>query len=274
MKYDISPLRDKVKCVLKDKVERARERQMGYKLLILRVGDNKADISYENSIKKSAESVGIEVEVSTFAELVTESEIIAEIKRGNLDDKIGGILLFHPLPKHLDADSIDSAIDSDKDIDCLSPSNQWKVFTSNGSIYPATAKSALLIAKDMMDLKGKRVLIINRSMVIGKPLAMMMLDENATVTIGHSKTQSIPELAKGFDLVVYGTGQCQWVDESFVSKDQCIIDCGIAFTEEGKMVGDVNFDRVVDEVNYVTSVPGGVGSLTNLLLLDNMFQHK
>lgn len=274
MKYDISPLRDKVKCVLKDKVERARERQMGYKLLILRVGDNKADISYENSIKKSAESVGIEVEVSTFAELVTGSEIIAEIKRGNLDDKIGGILLFHPLPKHLDADSIDSAIDSDKDIDCLSPSNQWKVFTSNGSIYPATAKSALLIAKDMMDLKGKRVLIINRSMVIGKPLAMMMLDENATVTIGHSKTQSIPELAKGFDLVVYGTGQCQWVDESFVSKDQCIIDCGIAFTEEGKMVGDVNFDRVVDEVNYVTSVPGGVGSLTNLLLLDNMFQHK
>lgn len=274
MKYDISPLRDKVKCVLKDKVERARERQMGYKLLILRVGDNKADISYENSIKKSAESVGIEVEVSTFAELVTESEIIAEIKRGNLDDKIGGILLFHPLPKHLDADTIDSAIDSDKDIDCLSPSNQWKVFTSNGSIYPATAKSALLIAKDMMDLKGKRVLIINRSMVIGKPLAMMMLDENATVTIGHSKTQSIPELAKGFDLVVYGTGQCQWVDESFVSKDQCIIDCGIAFTEKGKMVGDVNFDRVVDEVNYVTSVPGGVGSLTNLLLLDNMFQHK
>lgn len=274
MKYDISPLRDKVKCVLKDKVERARERQMGYKLLILRVGDNKADISYENSIKKSAEGVGIEVEVSTFAELVTESEIIAEIKRGNLDDKIGGILLFHPLPKHLDADSIDSAIDSDKDIDCLSPSNQWKVFTSNGSIYPATAKSALLIAKDMMDLKGKRVLIINRSMVIGKPLAMMMLDENATVTIGHSKTESIPELAKGFDLVVYGTGQCQWVDESFVSKDQCIIDCGIAFTEEGKMVGDVNFDRVVDEVNYVTSVPGGVGSLTNLLLLDNMFRHK
>lgn len=274
MKYDISPLRDKVKCVLKDKVERARERQMGYKLLILRVGDNKADISYENSIKKSAESVGIEVEVSTFAELVTESEIIAEIKRGNLDDKIGGILLFHPLPKHLDADTIDSAIVSDKDIDCLSPSNQWKVFTSNGSIYPATAKSALLIAKDMMDLKGKRVLIINRSMVIGKPLAMMMLDENATVTIGHSKTESIPELAKGFDLVVYGTGQCQWVDESFVSKDQCIIDCGIAFTEEGKMVGDMNFDRVVDEVNYVTSVPGGVGSLTNLLLLDNMFQHK
>lgn len=274
MKYDISPLRDKVKCVLKDKVERARERQMGYKLLILRVGDNKADISYENSIKKSAESVGIEVEVSDFAELVTEAEIISEIKRGNLDDKIGGILLFHPLPKHLDADAIDSTIDSDKDIDCLSPSNQWKVFTSNASIYPATAKSALLIAKDMMDLKGKRVLIINRSMVIGKPLAMMMLDENATVTIGHSKTESIPELAKGFDLVVYGTGQCQWVDESFVSKDQCIIDCGIAFTEEGKMVGDVNFDRVVDEVNYVTSVPGGVGSLTNLLLLDNMFQHK
>lgn len=274
MKYDISPLRDKVKCVLKDKVERARERQMGYKLLILRVGDNKADISYENSIKKSAESVGIEVEVSDFAEMVTEAEIISEIKRGNLDDKIGGILLFHPLPKHLDAYGIDSVIDSDKDIDCLNPSNQWKVFTSNASIYPATAKSALLIAKDMMDLKGKRVLIINRSMVIGKPLAMMMLDENATVTIGHSKTESIPELAKGFDLVVYGTGQCQWVDESFVSKDQCIIDCGIAFTEEGKMVGDVNFDRVVDEVNYVTSVPGGVGSLTNLLLLDNMFQHK
>lgn len=274
MKYDISPLRDKVKYILQDKVDRARERKVGYKLLILRVGDNPADISYENSIKKSAESVGIDVEVESFAELATESEIITEIKRGNLDEKIGGILLFHPLPKHLDAVAIDSVIDSDKDIDCLSPSNQWKVFTSKASIYPATAKSALLIAKDMMDLKGKRVLIINRSMVIGKPLAMMMLDENATVTIGHSKTESIPELAKDFDLVVYGTGQGRWVDESFVTKDQCIIDCGIAFTEEGKMVGDVDFERVVDAAEYVTSVPGGVGSLTNLLLLDNMFLHK
>lgn len=271
MKYDVSHLREDLLKQLKEKVERAKKRQIGYKLLILRVGDKKADISYEKSLKKSADRVGIEVEVSDFAEFATESEIISEIKRGNLDDTIGGMILFHPLPKHLDARVLDSLIDPDKDIDCLTPANQWAVFTSKAKIYPATAKSALLIAKDMLDLKGKRALIVNRSMVIGKPLAMMLLQEDATVTVAHSKTENLPELAKTYDLVVYGTGNPQWVDASFVSENQCLIDCGIAFTEEGKMVGDVDFDDVVDRAGYLTSVPGGVGSLTNLLLLDNMF---
>ncbi|MDY3118595.1 MAG: bifunctional 5,10-methylenetetrahydrofolate dehydrogenase/5,10-methenyltetrahydrofolate cyclohydrolase [Peptoniphilus sp.] len=271
MKFDVVHLRKKLLDELAKKALCARKREVGYKLLILRVGDKKADISYENSIKKSAEKVGIDVEVSTFPELVTESEILSEITRGNLDERIGGILLFHPLPKHLDAAMIDGAISEDKDIDCLSPLNQWKVFTGKGKIYPATAKSACMIADAMGELKGKRVLIINRSMVIGKPLAMMLLDKNATVTIGHSKTEGIEQLARNYDIVVYGTGQSCWVNGDFVSAKQCIIDCGIAFDEKGNMTGDVDFDDVVDKVRYVTSVPGGVGSLTNLLLLDNMY---
>ncbi|MDD7363118.1 MAG: bifunctional 5,10-methylenetetrahydrofolate dehydrogenase/5,10-methenyltetrahydrofolate cyclohydrolase [Peptoniphilus sp.] len=272
MKYDLSHLRDDLLMQLQEKVARARERQVGYKLLVLRVGDKKSDISYENAIKKSAERVGVEVEASDFAELATESEIVSEIKRGNLDNTIGGILLLQPLPEHLDAYTLNSLIDHDKDVDCLTPANQWKIFTGKGTIFPATAKSALLIAKDMMSLEGKKVLIVNRSMVIGKPLAMMLLDENATVTIAHSKTENISALARDYDIVVYGTGQPEWVDASFVSEDQSIIDCGIAFNDDGKMVGDVDFEAVKDRVKHVTSVPGGVGSLTNLLLLDNMFK--
>lgn len=136
---------------------------------------------------------------------------------------------------------------------------------------PATAKSAAMIAQAMGELEGKRVLIINRSMVIGKPLAMMLLDINATVTIAHSRTKNIPALAREHDVVIYGTGQSCWVDEAFVSEGQWIIDCGIAFDDKGQMTGDVDFDAVVNKVEYITSVPGGVGSLTNLLLLDNMF---
>lgn len=271
MKFDVSPLREQLLDDLTKKVAVAKERGIGYKLLILRVGDKKADISYENSIKKSAEKVGIDVEVTAFADTAGESEILSEVNRGNRDARIGGILIFHPLPKHLDAEAIDGAIQPEKDIDCLSPLNQWRIFTGQGKIMPATAKSALMIAEAMGELEGKRVLIINRSMVIGKPLAMMLLDKNATVTVGHSRTKDIPGLAKDYDVVVYGTGQSRWVTADFVGDDQCIIDCGIAFDEDGKLTGDVDFDAVVDKAHLVTSVPGGVGSLTNLLLLDNMF---
>ena len=271
MKFDVSGIRKKLLDELSTKAAFAKEREVGYKLLILRVGDNPADISYERAIIKSAENVRIPVEVSTFPELVTESEILSEVTRGNMDERFGGILIFHPLPGHLDAEAIDAAIQPEKDIDCLSPINQWRIFKGKGTMMPATAKSAAMIAEAMGELEGKRVLIINRSLVIGKPLAMMLLDKNATVTIGHSRTKDIPALAREHDIVVYGTGQSRWVGADFVSEGQWIIDCGIAFDDSGKMTGDVDFDAVVDKAQYVTSVPGGVGSLTNLLLLDNMF---
>lgn len=271
MKFDVSPLREKLLEDLKKKVALAKEREIGDKLLILRIGDKKADISYENAIKKSAESVGMEVAVTVFDEGASEGDVLREVERGNKDGRVGGILIFHPLPKHFDAMAIDRAIVPEKDIDCLSPLNQWKIFTGQGKMMPATAKSALMIAEAMGDLEGKRVLIINRSMVIGKPLAMMLLDKNATVTLGHSRTKNIPQLAKDYDVVVYGTGQSRWVTADFVDEGQCIIDCGIAFDKKGKLTGDVDFDEVVDKAHLVTSVPGGVGSLTNLLLLDNMF---
>ena len=271
MKFDVTGMRKELLEELSKKATFAKEREAGYKLLILRIGDNPADISYEKAIMKTAQSVGIPVEVSTFPELVTESEVLSEVMRGNMDERFGGILIFHPLPGHLDAEAIDGAIQPEKDIDCLNPINQWKVFKGKGAMMPATAKSAATIAEAMGELEGKRVLIINRSMVIGKPLAMMLLDKNATVTVGHSRTKDIPALAREHDIVVYGTGQSRWVGADFVSEGQWIIDCGIAFDDTGKMTGDVDFDAVVDKAEYVTSVPGGVGSLTNLLLLDNMF---
>lgn len=271
MKFDVTGMRKELLEELSKKAAFAKEREAGYKLLILRIGDNPADISYEKAIMKTAESVGIPVEVSTFPELVTESEVLSEVMRGNMDERFGGILIFHPLPGHLDAEAIDGAIQPEKDIDCLSPINQWRIFKGKGAMMPATAKSAATIAEAMGELEGKRVLIINRSMVIGKPLAMMLLDKNATVTVGHSRTKNIPALAREHDIVVYGTGQSRWVGADFVSEGQWIIDCGIAFDDAGKMTGDVDFDAVVDKAEYVTSVPGGVGSLTNLLLLDNMF---
>ena len=152
MKFDVSPLREQLLGDLTKKVAVAKERRIGYKLLILRVGDKKADISYENSIKKSAEKVGIDVEVTAFADTAGESEILSEVNRGNRDESIGGILIFHPLPKHFDVEAIDSAIQPEKDIDCLSPLNQWKIFTGQGKIMPATAKSALMIAEAMGEL--------------------------------------------------------------------------------------------------------------------------
>lgn len=271
MRFGVTELREEILASLKEKARAARNEEKGYILSIHRVGENQPDLAYERGLKKSAQSAGIDVDVHCYPEDVETEALLEGIRRDNENPAVGGILVFHPLPDTVDSGAVDAAVAIEKDIDCLHPDNQRKVYAGGGVLYPATAKSALAIAEAMGPLEGKRALIVNRSMVIGKPLAMMLLDKNATVTIAHSRTRNLEEEAKRADLVVYATGKSRWINERFVREGQWIVDCGIAFDENGKMTGDVDTEAVEKIVEYVTPVPGGVGSLTNLLLLENMF---
>jgi methylenetetrahydrofolate dehydrogenase (NADP+)/methenyltetrahydrofolate cyclohydrolase len=241
-------------------------------LAILRLGQNPSDISYEKSIIKACEKIGIKSTVYEKESSLTTEELIKFMDELNNDNTISGILLFRPLPKHIDEEQIRNSINPAKDVDCMHPLNLAKIFEGNMEGFsPCTPKAAMeIMLYNEIPLEGKDVVVINRSMVVGKPLAMMLLEKNATVTICHSRTKNLEELTKRADVVVTALGRAKHFGEKYFTKDSIIIDVGVSLTEEGKLSGDVDYDNVVDMVNKITPVPGGVGSVTTTILLDQV----
>lgn len=243
------------------------------RLAILRVGERPDDIAYESRILKNCESVGIEAEVVYVENNIDMDSFMEVLEKLNDEPNIHGILIFRPLPKQLNMEQISKAIKPEKDIDCMSPINTEKIFEGDTSgILPCTPEAVIEILKYYKyELTGKNVAIVNRSMVLGRPLAMLFLNENATVTICHSKTKSLPGITAKADIFVSGVGRGNFFGPQYFSKEAIVVDVGINFEDE-KICGDVDFDTVSDHVAAITPVPGGIGTVTSMILLNHVIK--
>lgn len=239
---------------------------------IIRVGSRPDDVYYENSIIKNCDAIGIETKTYTLDLNVEMPEFTELLSRVNTDKTVHGILIFRPLPKQLDEDVIKHLINPNKDIDCMNPLNLVKVFAGDMSgLVPCTPDAVMeTLRYYQIPLQGATTVIMGRSLVVGKPLSMMFLQENATVTICHSKTKNMSDIAKKADIVVAAMGRAKMIDSKYVSENSIVIDVGINDAGDGKMCGDVDYDSVCGKVKAITPVPGGVGSVTTTILLKHV----
>jgi len=237
-------------------------------LAIIRVGERPEDISYEKSAVKRCESVGVTVKVFALPAGVKQEELLAAIDQVNRDAGIHGVLLFRPLPGHIDADLIRNALSMEKDIDGIGDMALAGVFTGKSRGFaPCTAGACLEILDYYgYSLKGKRVTVVGRSLVIGRPIAMMLLARDATVTICHTRTVDLPAVCRSADIVVAAAGKAGVVGKGCFTPGQVIIDVGVNFDGNGKMRGDVDFQEAEPIVAAITPVPGGVGAMTSSVL--------
>lgn len=242
-------------------------------LAIVRVGENPSDIAYENGALKKAKKVGVQTEKFICSADIDEDDLIAVIESINQNQSIDGILLLQPLPSHIDGERVRNAIAPEKDLDCISDGALGRFFTGKDAFAPCTAESCMEILRYYnIPIEEKKAVVIGRSMVIGKPVALMLLKRNATVTICHTKTpkEELVKLCREADIIVAAAGKAGAVTAEMTSPGQTVIDVGINFTEEGKMVGDAAFEEVSQIVDNITPVPGGVGSVTTTLLMKHL----
>lgn len=265
---------DKIKEKMKSDIEELKKNGKVPTLGIVRLGDNPDDISYERSIIKNCEKIGIEAKVFERDINMTTEELISLMEELNNDNTISGVLMFRPLPKHIDEGKVREALSPSKDVDCMHPRNLARIFEGDLSGFaPCTPKAAMeILLNSGVDLEGKNVVIVNRSMVLGKPLAMMMLNQNATVTICHSRTKDLPEVTKKADVVVTALGKAKFFDEKYFNENSICIDVGISLDEEGNLSGDIDYPVVSELVSKITPVPGGVGSVTTSILLSHVVE--
>jgi len=245
-------------------------------LAIIRVGENGSDIAYENGAVKKAQQVAVAIEKFICPADIREEDLMDIIDYINCNEKIHGILLLQPLPKHLNSERIRNSIAIEKDMDCIGDGSLAGLFLQKkGGYAPCTAESCMEILKYYdIPVKGKKVVVIGRSLVIGKPVALMLMAENATVTICHTKTteEDMVLLCKQADIIIAAAGHRNTLTAEMVCPGQTVIDVGINFNEEGKMVGDVDFEAVSEVVEAITPVPGGVGSMTTTLLMKHVIE--
>jgi len=262
------PVADSISEDLTKKVEMLKTKGVAPKLTIVRVGVNPSDLAYERGALKRFASIGIATEVKELSLEITQGDFISELEKINKDDSVNGILIFRPLPKQLDEKVIKYIIAPEKDVDCLSPVNVAKVMENDATGFaPCTPSAVMEILKYYnVPMKGKKAVVVGRSMVVGKPVSMLFLNENATVTICHSKTQNIPTVCEDGDILVVGIGKAKMIDSSYVKCGAVVIDVGINVDENGNMCGDVDTEDCLDKVSMLTPVPEGVGSVTTSIL--------
>ncbi len=263
---------------MKDKmlqeVEQLKARGVTPGLAIVRLGAKPDDLAYERGAIKRCEGIGIACQVFEYPEDITQASLVNEIKAINNDKSIHGILLFRPLPKHIDEDTIKYVISPEKDIDCLNPVNVAKVFEGDPTGFaPCTPEAVMeMLHHYNIPVKGKRIVVIGRSMVVGKPVSMLLLKEHGTITICHTRTKDIAQVCKRAEILVAAAGRAKMVTDDFVSKGAVVIDVGINVDEEGKLFGDVDFESVEKVAGYITPVPGGVGTVTSSILAKHVIQ--
>lgn len=243
-------------------------------LATVRMGNKEADVSYELSILKRCQKAGIEVRQVVIAADAPQEELLNWICTLNVDREVHGILIFRPLPKHIDENAVRRALTSRKDMDGITDWNMTYLYSGNNRsclFPPCTAEGCVALLKHyQIPIEGKHVVIVGRSMVVGKPLAMLMLQENATVTICHSKTENLPAICQSADILVAAAGKTGLIGAEHVRPGQVILDVGINIDAEGKLCGDVRFEEVKNIVKAITPVPGGVGSMTTAILANHV----
>lgn len=257
---------------LQEEAAALKEKRVNPTLAIVRVGARDDDIAYENGAMKRCGKVGIAVRQVLLPEDVAEEELLAKIDELNRDDAVHGVLLFRPLPKHLNDQKIRNALLPSKDMDGITDGSMAAVYANtDGGYPPCTAAACIELLKHyQIELKGKRVVVIGRSLVIGKPVSMLLLKENATVTVCHSRTLDLPSVAREAEVLIVAVGKAQMVTRDYVRPGQVVVDVGIHVDEEGNMCGDTRFDEIEPIVAAVSPVPGGVGSVTTAILASHV----
>lgn len=270
---------------LRDKLlEGLKERLSGHdvmpKLVVILVGDNPASHIYVNNKKKTAEKLGIDSVVINYPSNVMERELLERISELNADNSVNAILVQLPLPEHINKQNIINAIDPVKDVDGFTPENSGKLLAGQTPyVYPCTPKGILLLLDEYgIDAAGKHAVIIGRSNIVGKPLSVMLLNRNATVTICHSHTRNLGDITKTADILISAAG-ANVVSADMVKTDAVVVDVGIFKDENGKTRGDVDFEKVSEKTAFISPVPGGVGPMTIASLMLNTvelfdIQHK
>lgn len=239
-------------------------------LAVIIVGNDPASQVYVRNKKRGCEEVGFYSESYELPEETTQEELIALVEKLNNDDKIHGILVQLPLPKHLNETEVLLKIKPEKDVDAFHPYNVGKIMIGNHDLLPCTPAGVMvLLEKSGIDVSGKKCVVIGRSNIVGKPMAMLLLHANGTVTICHSRTQNLKEICREADILVASIGKPEFVKGDMVKEGAVVVDVGINRLESGKLVGDVDFAEVEPKASYITPVPGGVGPMTITMLLKN-----
>ena len=257
------PVSDQITLKLSEELNRKKHKP---KLKTIRVGSNEDDVMYESMIAKKMASLEIQMETLVLDENSTDHDIISIIHKLNSDKDVDGIMLFRPLPKHLNEADIVSKIDPGKDVDSANPVT--KIYRN---IYPCTAQAVI----DMLEfydisISGKNVTILGRSAVVGRPLVDLFLNRDATVTVCHSKSSSIKSITKNADIIVSAIGSAEVIGSSFVSENTVVIDVGININKDGKLCGDVKYDELISVCSAISPVPRGIGSVTTSILARNL----
>lgn len=269
------PVGDALSEVLKGECEALVKDGIQPKLAILRVGAKPNDLSYEKGALKKCDTIGIKAEVTELPEGTTQKQYIEALEKLNKDSSVHGILTFRPLPKGIDEEVIKNVIAPEKDVDCFSPMNTAKLMEGDKTGFPPCTPTAVveILKHYNVPLKGSKVVVLGRSMVVGKPVSMLLLGENATVTICHSKTQDLQKVCADADVLVAGVGRARMVTADYVKEGAVVIDVGInAKPEGGGICGDVDTDDVVGKASMVTPVPAGVGSVTTSILAKHVIK--
>lgn len=256
---------------LKDAVADLKNQGVTPGLTVILVGENPASKVYVRNKKRRAEDLGINFDLIKYDADVTQAELVQKIEELNADVNVDGILVQLPLPKTIDEETIVNLVASEKDVDGFNPVNFGHLWQNDATVIPSTAGGIMtLLDKSGVKLTGKHVVIINRSNIVGRPLGALMLNADATVTFVHSKTKDIKELTKQADILVSGVGIADFVTSDMVKPGSIVIDVGMNRNDEGKLVGDVAFDDVLPEVSLITPVPGGVGPMTIMTLMEQV----
>jgi len=244
-------------------------------LAIVRVGEKADDISYEKTALKRCETVGVTVRNIVLPADITQDILMENIIELNNDSSVHGVLLFRPLPKHLSDDAVRAVLKPEKDVDGITDSSLAGVFAGRGGGFaPCTAQACMEILNHFnIDCTGKRTVIIGRSLVVGKPVAMMLMGKNATVTVCHTRTVDIKSVTRNAEILIVAAGQMESITSDYLSPGQIVIDVGINWNEQkGKLCGDVKFDEAESVVSAITPVPGGVGTVTTSVLVSNVVE--
>lgn len=244
------------------------------KLAIVRVGENPDDMSYERGATKKLKSFGLDVASYVFPQNISDEDFKKAFKDINEDDEMTGILLLRPLPRTINEKDIENMIDPKKDLDGISPINIAKVFAGDTSGFsPCTAEAVIEVLKAYdIELTGKRVTVVGRSMVVGKPVSMLLLKENATVTMTHTRTADLKKTCSDAEIVIAAAGRAKMLNSDYCGQDAVMIDVGINVDENGKLCGDVDYATLDGKASAATPVPGGVGTVTTAVLAKHLIQ--
>lgn len=268
---DGKELAKKIRTTLKKEVDELKEQNIFPKLAVIMVGDDPSSKIYVRNKSKACEEVGIEYEEYLLNDETTMEELVDLIDKLNNDDKIHGILVQSPIPKHLDINKAFRTVSEKKDVDGFHPTNVGKLCLGQNTFVSCTPFGIMKILEEYnIEIEGKNAVVIGRSNIVGKPMLQCLMSKNATVTVCHSKTKNLPEIVKNADIVVAAIGKAKFVTEDMVKEGAVVIDVGINRGEDGKLCGDVDFENIVNKAGYITPVPGGVGPMTIAMLMNNI----